>query len=283
MCRQAETVSCVVAALSLHCLPHDLRMNDPVRDLSLLLQNLQPTISDSSYVFTSVPLGKSVGDVLPLATFREAEGLSLIVEAEQAAKANLPVLFRAICITLSVHSDLEAVGLTAAVAGALAHQGISCNVVAGAFHDHLFVPPNRAQDALESLRQLTQHAAESIAGLHHAQITIPCEAEEEARSFYCGLLGLVEVPKPVALQNRGGFWLRVGDREVHVGTEDNVNRKGTKAHLAYRVYDLDFWRATLTKKGITLLEGIPIPGFNRFEFHDPFGNRLELIQRVSST
>ncbi|MEW9032680.1 MAG: glyoxalase, partial [Planifilum fimeticola] len=62
-----------------------------------------------------------------------------------------------------------------------------------------------------------------IVGLHHAQITIPRGAEEQAREFYCGVLGLNEIEKPASLRARGGFWLQVGDREVHVGTEDGVD------------------------------------------------------------
>src|SRR5579884_1373816 len=110
-----------------------------------------------------------------------------------------------------------------------------------------------------------------IIGIHHAQITIPRGAEEEARAFYCGTLGLPEIEKPESLRGRGGFWLQVGDRQVHVGTEDGVERTATKAHLAYEVSDLEFWRAKLQQQGIVALEGVPIPGYTRFEFRDPFG------------
>ncbi|MEO1400661.1 MAG: VOC family protein [Cyanobacteria bacterium J06635_1] len=119
-----------------------------------------------------------------------------------------------------------------------------------------------------------------IIGIHHAQITIPTHAEDTARDFYCGVLGLTEVPKPESLVGRGGFWLAVGDRYVHVGVEEGVDRTRTKAHLAYAVTDLTHWRDTLAAQGIELLEGIPIPGFERFEFRDPFGNRVEFIQQM---
>jgi catechol 2,3-dioxygenase-like lactoylglutathione lyase family enzyme len=118
-----------------------------------------------------------------------------------------------------------------------------------------------------------------IVGLHHAQITIPRGAEEQAREFYCGVLGLNEIEKPASLRARGGFWLQVGDREVHVGTEDGVDRHKTKAHLAYQVTDLAGWRKKLAEHGISVLESIPIPGYDRFEFRDPFGNRVEMIER----
>ncbi len=120
-----------------------------------------------------------------------------------------------------------------------------------------------------------------ITGLHHAQITIPIGAEVAGKSFYCGTLGLAEITKPEGLQGRGGFWLRVGDREVHVGVEDHVDRALTKAHLAYAVTDLAPWRAKLLGLGIDILEGVPIPGFERIEFRDPFGNRVELIQPIA--
>ena len=100
------------------------------------------------------------------------------------------------------------------------------------------------------------------------------------RAFYCGLLGIREVEKPAALQERGGFWLQVGDRQVHVGTEEGVERLATKAHVAYAVTDLAGWRARLAAAGVTILEGVPIPGHARFEFRDPFGNRVELIEAV---
>jgi catechol 2,3-dioxygenase-like lactoylglutathione lyase family enzyme len=117
-----------------------------------------------------------------------------------------------------------------------------------------------------------------IVGLHHAQITIPRGAEEQARHFYCSLLHLPEIEKPASLQGRGGFWLQVGDRQVHVGTEDGVERKATKAHLAYQVDDVDAWQHVLQAHGITVLDAVPIPGYKRFEFRDPFGNRVEFIQ-----
>lgn len=119
-----------------------------------------------------------------------------------------------------------------------------------------------------------------ILALHHAQITIPRGAEADGRRFYCNVLGLPEVPKPETLAGRGGFWFRVGDRDVHVGTEDGVERTATKAHLAYQVDDLAAWRERLGAEGIQVLEGVPIPGFDRFECRDPWGNRLELIQRI---
>jgi catechol 2,3-dioxygenase-like lactoylglutathione lyase family enzyme len=120
----------------------------------------------------------------------------------------------------------------------------------------------------------------SILRLHHAQITIPKGAEEEARRFYCGLLGLHEIAKPESLQGRGGFWLALGDQQMHIGTEDGVERTATKAHLAYQVAGLSQWRSRLEGAGIGILDSIPIPGYDRFEFRDPFGNRVEFVEPV---
>lgn len=117
-----------------------------------------------------------------------------------------------------------------------------------------------------------------IKGLHHAQITIAEGEEAQGRRFYCDLLGLPEKEKPHSLRGRGGFWLQVGDREVHVGTESAVERPRTKAHLAYEVDDLHAWRRHLEAHGVAVKESIPIPGYQRFEIRDPFGNRIEFIQ-----
>ena len=119
-----------------------------------------------------------------------------------------------------------------------------------------------------------------IQGLHHAQITIPKGTEVEGKAFYCDVLKLKEIDKPESLQGRGGFWLKVGMQEVHVGTEEGFDRTTTKAHLAYLVSNLDVWKRTLEAEGIEILSGIPIPGYDRFEFRDPFGNRVEMIQKL---
>lgn len=119
-----------------------------------------------------------------------------------------------------------------------------------------------------------------ILGIHHVQITVPEGREKDARAFYCGVLGLTEAPKPEALAGRSGFWLQVGPQQVHVGTEAGVDRAATKAHLAYEVSDIEHWRQTLEAQGIAVLDSVPIPGCARFEFRDPFGSRVELIQAL---
>lgn len=119
-----------------------------------------------------------------------------------------------------------------------------------------------------------------ILKVHHAQITIPKGFEEKARDFYCGILGLTEIAKPDSLQNRGGFWLELGAMQIHIGTEDNIEREKSKAHLAYLVEDLENWREKLSFNNVKIIEGIPIPNYKRFEFRDPFGNRVEFLERT---
>lgn len=118
----------------------------------------------------------------------------------------------------------------------------------------------------------------TIARLNHVHITIPKGAEAEGRAFYANLLGLPEIPKPASLAAMGGVWLQLGDIQLHIGIEDNVDRLATKAHLAYEVTDLALWADKLAAYGIAIHDSIPIPGYKRFEIRDPFGNRVEFIQ-----
>ena len=123
----------------------------------------------------------------------------------------------------------------------------------------------------------------NLVRLYHVQITVPIGAEEQARAFYCGLLNLVEISKPASLEGRGRFWLELGGQEIHLGMEDGFDRFSTRAHLAYQVENLTVWRVKLQRVEYKILEGLPLPGFERFETRDPFGNRLELIEKLSYT
>jgi catechol 2,3-dioxygenase-like lactoylglutathione lyase family enzyme len=121
-----------------------------------------------------------------------------------------------------------------------------------------------------------------IVRINHVQISVPVGSEQEVRRFYCGVLGLEEVPKPEALQGRGGLWLDLGDHMVHFGTETVADRAASKRHVAFEVADLEQARRDLERAGVRVIEAIAIPGYDRFEFRDPFGNRLELMQRRES-
>jgi hypothetical protein len=131
-------------------------MTAALKALEQLLSTMQPELEPEIYVYCIWPLDKSWHGPLPLATFKEKEGLTLILTEQQAQDYQLDILFRARWISLTVHSDLEAVGLTAAFATALADAGLSCNVFAGAYHDHLLVPVHQAEAAMQALQQLQQ-------------------------------------------------------------------------------------------------------------------------------
>ncbi|HET6856524.1 MAG TPA: ACT domain-containing protein [Streptomyces sp.] len=128
------------------------------RELRKLLSGMRPELNPGRYVFTTVAGGVPPG-LSPVVSVREPEGLTLVVRKEEADAAHLPYDYEAGWITLRVHSALEAVGLTAAVSRELAEAGVSCNVVAGFHHDHLFVPHERATGAVALLEGLAERSA----------------------------------------------------------------------------------------------------------------------------
>jgi uncharacterized protein len=130
-----------------------------ISDLTLLLTQMRPELKSGRYAFVALPFGVSVDPSHIVASVREPEGLSLIMAEQTALDLGLPVAFTAAWITLTVHSDLAAVGLTSAFSRALADAGISCNVVAGVYHDHLFVPVEQAQQAMGALEALRRSIA----------------------------------------------------------------------------------------------------------------------------
>lgn len=124
------------------------------RDLKAILADLKPALLPGEFVFCSLP-GANYGDfaeLSPLASMQESEGLSLVIPRESAGRAGVERNPAHRCISLGVHSSLEMVGLTAAIAGYLAEAGISANVIAGCLHDHILVPVERADDAMAVLR-----------------------------------------------------------------------------------------------------------------------------------
>ncbi|RZQ52715.1 transporter [Pseudoalteromonas phenolica] len=125
-----------------------------ITDLNTLLQSMSPELQVGEFVFCTVknPLSEVV-PLQPIATFMEQEGLTVIVEKQQAEQANLEFDCAFQLITLTVHSSLDAVGLTAAVATKLAEHGVSANVVAAFFHDHIFVQTDKAEHAMTALKE----------------------------------------------------------------------------------------------------------------------------------
>lgn len=135
-------------------------VREAASSLGDMLAGLSPTLSDESFLFVAVPAGQQPGEAIATAIgwFREAEGLSLILPREAALALGCDDGPPMRHIVLEVHSSLEGVGLTAAVAGRLAEHGIACNVVAAFHHDHLFVPADRADEALALLQELQREA-----------------------------------------------------------------------------------------------------------------------------
>ena len=124
-----------------------------------MLKTLAPSLDHNSYVFCSFPDRNALPDIdkfMPLATFQEEEGITWIITQDQADRLKLAYEQTFSRITLNVYSSLTAVGLTAAVSTALAHQGISANVVAGYYHDHIFVTSSDATQALQTLQNLSE-------------------------------------------------------------------------------------------------------------------------------
>lgn len=123
-------------------------------DLEKLLALMEPELLNQEFVFCSSKNldFHAAANFDPIASFREEEGLSLVLTKEAAEKAGFDNTSIFKCITLTVHSSLDAVGLTAAVAQRLAKHGISANVVAAYYHDHVFVPQRKAEEAFQLLR-----------------------------------------------------------------------------------------------------------------------------------
>ncbi|APD87726.1 ACT domain-containing protein [Alteromonas gracilis] len=126
-------------------------------DLSVLLKNLNPVASSENYVFTTLPADKLSSTLVSVAKgmFQEREGTTLILPVTAAKQANLQFEGYYRCITCEVHSSLDAVGMTAAMSTALGNAGISANVVAAYYHDHIFVPAEKVDVALDVLTSLS--------------------------------------------------------------------------------------------------------------------------------
>jgi catechol 2,3-dioxygenase-like lactoylglutathione lyase family enzyme len=118
-----------------------------------------------------------------------------------------------------------------------------------------------------------------ILGLDHVQVPILAGGENRARNFYGRLLGLPEVAKPESLAGRGGVWFQCGGQQIHCGVEKELPR--TRRHPALLTDDLDGLRQALADAGYPIREEPEVPGFRRFFSEDPFGNRIELLERAA--
>ena len=126
----------------------------PIHDLEVLLRTMRPVRNPGVHVYAMAREDSPIDPSRIIAWIREPEGLSLVVEESVAEAAGLVPVMRCTWITLLVNSDLQAVGFTAAFSAALGRAGVSCNVVAGLNHDHVFVPTDQADLAMQTLSEL---------------------------------------------------------------------------------------------------------------------------------
>ena len=115
----------------------------------------------------------------------------------------------------------------------------------------------------------------------HVQVCIPKGTEDQAREFYGGVLGLEEIEKPEVLKKNGGLWYQIADVELDVGVED-MGEGASKRHPAFEVENLGEVRAYFEQNGVRIKDEPTVPGFERFSFYDPFGNRIELLEKTEA-
>lgn len=118
----------------------------------------------------------------------------------------------------------------------------------------------------------------NIRKLHHVQICIPPGTEDQAREFYGKVLGLEEIAKPKVERDSGGLWFQMADIQLHLGVEEA--RSTSKRHPAFEVEHLEEIKTYLREQRVRIKDETSIPNFNRFSFFDPFGNRIECLERV---
>ncbi|TYR78265.1 glyoxalase [Priestia megaterium] len=116
-------------------------------------------------------------------------------------------------------------------------------------------------------------------GIDHVQLAAPKGSEEKARLFFGEILGMEEISKPSNLAKRGGVWFQCGNHQLHIGIQDDF-QAAKKAHPAFHVKNLSRLKETLVKNHISIKEDEPLEGAIRFYADDPFGNRIEFLQRM---
>ena len=129
------------------------------RSLELLIQSMEPILHPETYLFCTVDENVNLADIDPIMQFREAEGQTAIIEKSKAELHKIGGEFPCCMITLNIHSALDAVGFLAVITTHLAKLGMGVNPVSAFYHDHLFVPADRADDALLALQSLTEKRA----------------------------------------------------------------------------------------------------------------------------
>ncbi|MXO58173.1 glyoxalase [Altererythrobacter salegens] len=119
----------------------------------------------------------------------------------------------------------------------------------------------------------------AIVGLDHVQLAMPPGEEERARAFYVGVLEMAEIPKPPHLAVSGGCWFEQAGLHIHLGIEQDF-RAAKKAHPALLVDDLPAFAEAVRAGGVDFTPGKPLEGYVRGDIVDPFGNRIEVMQKL---
>jgi uncharacterized glyoxalase superfamily protein PhnB len=252
-------------------------------DLKALLTSMDPVLHDERYVFSTterLPAGLD-----PVVTVREPEGLTVVVTEAQANEHELPYDYVAAMVTMTVHSALDAIGLTAAVSRALAERGISCNVVAGFFHDHLFVPHDRGRDVLDALEDLREELPGSLRpGSLAAQLSV--RRGREAVAFYRAAFGATEMfrvggdadnPDVVAQLVVGDATFWVADEAPEHGNHSPESVGGATTRMLLVVDDPAATVARAVEAGARLVAAVEDNHawlLGRVE--DPFGHHWEI-------
>ncbi len=140
---------------------------------------------------------------------------------------------------------------------------------------------DRAPPVALELRRESRHrrVMDLALAIDHVQVAMPVGGEGKARAFFGDLLGLAELPKPADMAARGGCWFALGDRQLHLGAERDF-RPAKKAHVALATDALDALRAHVERAGFTTHDDSVIDGRHRFFTEDPFGNRIEFMDRT---
>ena len=120
-----------------------------------------------------------------------------------------------------------------------------------------------------------------IVGLSHVNVTVPAALEADAKKFYESVVGLAPIPKPEGTRQNMGAWYQLGDLQLHLSVDDDVQNEASDRHVCYRVADIEVASLSFRKAGVEIIaDGRPVRGQSRFFVRDPGGNLLEITQKT---